>query len=320
MKTVFLDFSSLHPADLDTAALQTADNRITLWDDTDPEQLAERLATAEVAVVNKLSLGAAEFAAAPRLQLVCLAATGADNIDLDAARDHGIAVCNIRNYCTPAVVQHVFALILALTQQLPGYQQQVSAGAWQRSRHFCLLEPTIRELAGCTLGVIGYGTLGQAVASAAVGFGLQPITAATPWREQAPADIPRLPLETLLNTADIVSLHCPLTPDTEQLINASRLQLMRPDALLINTARGGLVDSAALLEALESKQLGGAGIDVLSEEPPVHGDPLLAASLPNLIVTPHIAWSTREARQRALDAIMHNIDAFAAGRSANRLV
>lgn len=320
MKIVFVDFASLHPADLCTEAIYATDDSIDLWDDSTPEQLAERIAEADVIVVNKIQLDESALVAAPRLRLICLAATGADNIDLNAARRRGIAVCNIRDYCTPAVVQHVFALILSLTQRLDAYRKQIHSGAWQRSRTFCLLDPPIRELAGQTLGIIGYGTLGRAVAGAATTFGLKVCAASRPGQPTTDNSVVRLPLQVLLQEADIISLHCPLTPATHHLINAASLREMQAHALLINTARGGLVDSAALADALQTGVIGGAGIDVLPEEPPVNGDPLLHSDPPNLIITPHIAWSTREARQRALDAILENISGFKSGDLRNCLV
>jgi glycerate dehydrogenase len=324
MKTVFLDFDSLRPADLDTSALDTHLGNVQIWADTKPGELGERLADAEVVVVNKIDLDAAALQSAANLKLICLAATGTDNIDLAAAQADNIAVCNIREYCTSSVVQHVFALVLALTQNLNSHRAAIEAGEWEKSRQFCLLDPPIRELQGKTIGLIGLGALGSGVAGVARAFGMRVIAARLPWHSTARASeagqsAPRLPLHDLLEQADIVSLHCPLTKDTRHLIDAAALDLMQRDALLINTARGGLVDSHALLEALRQEEIGGAGIDVLEQEPPVDGDPLLAVSLPNLIVTPHIAWSAREARQRALDEIVRNIQAFRSGEQRNRI-
>ena len=265
-------------------------------------------------ISNKVRLDAAAFAAAPQLRLVCVAATGTNNVDLDAAQRHGVTVCNVRGYATPAVVQHVYALILALTTRLPDYQRDVANGRWQASPYFCLLDHPIRELAGRTLGIVGYGELGSAVARVAAAFGMSVLIAQ---RAGSAAQAGRLALTELLPLVDILSLHCPLTPQTRGLIGAQELALMKPDALLINTARGGLVDEAALAAALRGGKLGGAGIDVLSEEPPRDNNPLLATDIPNLIVTPHIAWASREARQRVIDAIAANIRAFLAGTPVN---
>ena len=324
MKTVFLDFASLGPDDLDVSALDKALTDVTVWPESSAPEINERLATAEVAVVNKVRLDAATLKSLPNLKLVCLAATGTDNIDLEAAKDLGIAVANIRRYCTPSVVQHVFTLILALTQHLSVYQEAVSKGLWQNSDQFCLLDPPFRELQGKTMGIIGIGELGGGVAGVARAFGMRVIAARLPWRiRQTPGEsgqsAPRLPLHELLQQADIVSLHCPLTEETHQLIDAAALEQMKKDALLINTARGGLVDSRALVDALQNEEIGGAGIDVLPQEPPKADEPLLEVSLPNLIVTPHIAWSARESRQRALDEILENIVAFSNGAERNRV-
>ena len=324
MKTVFLDFDTLHPADLDTRELDELLTSAEFWPDSSTEQLNERLQSAEVVVVNKVHLNRETIAAASALRLICLAATGSDNVDLDAASEQGIAVCNIRDYCTPSVIQHVFALILTLTQKLDAYRERVNSGEWQTSGQFCLLDPPIRELHNQTIGLIGLGALGNGVAGVARAFGMRVIAARLPWRTDAASDEdgqnpPRLPLRELLQQSDIVSLHCPLNTDTQHIIDAGALDQMRHDALLINTARGGLVDSLALVSALANNDIAGAGIDVLIEEPPTSGDPLLKAELPNLIVTPHIAWSAREARQRALDQVLANIVAFTRNEQLNRL-
>jgi len=324
MKTVFLDFQSLRPEDLDTSALEEKLESIQVWQNTPQDSLVERLTQTQVAVINKVRIDTAAMRALPELKLICLAATGTDNVDLAAAKELGIAVTNIREYCTPSVVQHVFALILALTQNLSTYQSAIRAGAWQSSTQFCLLDPPIRELQGKTMGLIGLGALGSGVAGVARAFGMRVIAARLPWRSaQTPSgsgqSAPRLPLHELLQQSDIISLHCPLNDDTRHIIDGTALELMKRDALLINTARGGLVDSAALVAALEREEIGGAGIDVLEHEPPIDGDPLIDKTLPNLIVTPHIAWSAREARQRALDEILTNILAFQSGQQRNRV-
>jgi glycerate dehydrogenase len=325
MNIGFLDFDTLRPADLDTSQLEAQLEGLHFWPNSNQLELSERLKTLDVVIVNKARLNAGELRNAPQLKLICLAATGTDNVDITAARECGIAVCNIRDYCTPSVVQHVFSLILALTQNLDVYKQQLAAGDWQKSDNFCLLEPPIRELAGKTIGLVGLGALGSGVAAVARAFNMRVIAAQLPWRSTANASTtgqsaPRVPLEALFAQADIVSLHCPLTTDTQNIIDATALAAMKSDALLINTARGGLVDSEALLAALENNDIGGAGIDVLPQEPPVDGNVLLNANLENLIVTPHIAWSAREARQRALDEILENILAFQAGNERNRII
>jgi glycerate dehydrogenase len=323
IKTVFPDFATVSRGDLDLAALQRPELDLELHGLTRPEELPARLAGAEILITNKLRIGAAELAAAPRLKLVCLAATGVNNVDLDTARARGIGVCNITAYCTASVVQHTYALILALTHHLAGYQRLLQQGAWRDSPQFCLLDYPIRELAGRKLGIVGYGELGQGVARAAAAFGLEVLVSARPGGMAAgprPAEVRRLPFEAVLEQADILSLHCPLTEATRGLIDARALARMKPDALLINTARGALVDSAALAEALRAGRIGGAGIDVLPQEPPVDGDPLLDAEIPNLIITPHVAWAARESRQRALDEIAANIQSFLEGGRRGRVI
>ncbi|MCP3999875.1 MAG: D-2-hydroxyacid dehydrogenase [Gammaproteobacteria bacterium] len=325
MKTVFLDFSTLHPEDLDLDSLKKKLKDIQFWPTSNKDELKDRLKSPEVIVVNKLLVDETCLEQAPNLKLICLAATGTDNVDLDAAKERGIAVCNIREYCTPSVVQHVFALMLTLTQHLALYQARLNKGDWQHSENFCLLDPPIRELSGKTLGLIGLGALGSGVAGVARAFNMRVVAARLPWRTtSAPSvsgqSVPRLALHELLQQADIISLHCPLNEDTRHIIDSNALEQMKSDALLINTARGGLVDYQALLHALEQNEIGGAGIDVLEQEPPIDNHILLKANLANLIVTPHIAWSAREARQRAIDEIVSNILAFQAGEKRNRII
>jgi len=320
MKAVFLDFDTLGPDELDIAGLQSVLPGIELYAATPVDKIAERIRAANIVIVNKTPLSGELLAQASDLQLVCLAATGSDNVDLVSAREYGIKVCNIRDYCTPSVVQHVFALILELTQRLTSYRGLIDRGAWQLSEQFCMLDFSGRELQGKTLGVVGTGTLGRAVANVAAAFGMQVVAAQLPHRQPADGElIPRLEWRAFLQSCDVISLHCPLTVSTEKLIDKEALELIRYDALLINTARGGLIDSAALLSCLDAGELGGAGIDVLPEEPPVNDDPLLSKRLPNLIVTPHIAWAAKESRQRALDEIVENVRAFQAGSERNLL-
>ena len=261
----------------------------------------------------------------PKLKLIAIRSTGFNHIDLKECKKRGIAVCNIRGYCTPSVVQHVFALILALTHHLDEYRTLLNQGAWSESSQFCLLDLPIRELNGKTIGIVGLGSLGQGVANAAQAFGMTVVAAELPYETQpgnngdALADIRRLPFSELLNLADIISLHCPLNDKTRHLIDAQALRSMRSDALLINTARGGLVNSQALVDALRDSRIGGAGIDVLEQESPVDGDPLIETRLANLIVTPHIAWAAKESRQRALNEMLANIVAFESGEARNRV-
>jgi glycerate dehydrogenase len=317
MKSIFLDYAtvSFH-GDLDPASLHRAMPGLELRDHTPQQNVARAIAGAEVVLVNKLRLTREIIEGAPKLKLIALAATGTNNIDLDTARERGIAVCNLRDYCTASVVQHVFGVLLSLTHKLREYDALVRSGAWQRGEQFCLLDYPIRELTGRKLGIVGYGTLGRGVARAAQAFGLEVLVANRPGGERVPA---RLDLNELLPQVDVLSLHCPLSPATTGLIGARQLELMKPDAVLINTARGALIDSQALADALRAGRLGGAAIDVLPQEPPVDGNPLLADDIPNLIVTPHIAWAARDARQRCIDEMAANVEDFRRGGRRGRV-
>jgi len=318
MSAIFLDYAtvSFH-GDLDPAPLHRAMPGLELRDHTRQQDVGRAIAGMEVVLVNKLRITREVIEGAPDLQLIALAATGTNNIDLDAARERGVAVCNLRDYCTASVVQHVFGVLLLLTHKLREYDALVRSGAWQRGEQFCLLDYPIRELAGRKLGIVGYGALGKGVARAAQAFGLEVLIANRPGGERATG---RMDLHELLPQVDVLSLHCPLSPATTGLIGASELGLMKPDAVLINTARGALVDSQALADALHAGRLGGAAIDVLPQEPPVDGNPLLAGDIPNLIVTPHIAWAARDARQRCLDEMAANVEDFRRGGRRGRVV
>ncbi|SRR5579859_1088923 len=314
-KTVFLDYDTVSNGDLDTARLSAAAGVLALYE-SDEAKMAERIQDADIVLVNKLRLSRELLLGASRLKLIALAATGTNNVDLNAASTRGIAVCNVRAYCTASVVQHVWGLILSLTQHTQEFSRLTRNSAWTADREDVALSHPIRELQGRVFGVVGWGELGKGAARVAETFGMR--VAIANRRGAAPvAD--RLDLDELLATADVLSLHCPLTDSTRGLIGARELALMKPDALLINTARGALVDSAALAEALKSGRLAGAGIDVLPQEPPVNGDPLLG-KIPNLLVTPHIAWAAREARQRCLDEMAANIQDFRNGGRRGRVV
>jgi glycerate dehydrogenase len=249
-----------------------------------------------------------------KLKLVCIAATGTNNIDLDACRGRNITVCNVTGYATPSVVEHVYAQILTLMRRLYEYRMAIEEGRWQNTDDFCLLDFPIRELKGLTLGIIGYGELGRAVATMGKAFGMDILIAERPGSLLRPS---RIPLDEVLASSHVVSLHCPLTEQTRNLIGGRELGLMRRDAILVNTARGGIVDEAALLEAVRTGRIAGAAVDVLSEEPPHRGNPLLQISLPNLLVTPHIAWASINARQRLIDEIAGNIRAWLHGTPRN---
>ena len=288
------------------------------WQDhaaTGEDQVVERLAGATVAVTNKVPLRAAAIARLPDLKMVAVAATGTDNVDLAACRARGIVVSNIRDYSLVSVPEHCFALMLALRRQLRAYMADVEAGRWEASTRFCLLDHPIGDLAGSRLGIVGYGALGKKVALLGRAFGME--IAATSRSPLADAGVTQLPLDELLASADVVSLHLPLTEATRHLIGARELGLMQRHALLINTARGGLVDEAAPAAALLEGRIGGAGFDVLSQEPPLPDNPLLRLRLPNFILTPHVAWASGGAMQTLADMLVDNIEAWAAGRPRN---
>ena len=318
MKAAFLDYGTLGPG-VDTSPLDALVD-VTYFEYSPAEDIPARLSGAAIGIVNKARVDAATMDANPDLKLIVLAATGSDNVDLIAAKERGIAVSNIRNYCTPAVVQHAFALILALTRQLFGYQSIVDAGAWQRSNTFALFDYPIRDLTGKVLGIVGYGSLGRGVADIGRAIGMDVRIAARVGTDGSDAAEPRVQLDELVREADVLSLHCPLTDETRHLIGAEQLKAMKQDAILINTARGALIDSNALVDALRSGDIGGAGIDVLAKEPPPDDEPLLASDIPNLILTPHIAWTSAESRQTTLDQVAENVDDFLAGGDLRRLV
>lgn len=314
---MFLDYASLHPADLDLTALNGLAENWLFCENAKAEDVTAIIRDAEIVVTNKVVLDRRNLEAAAGLKLVCIAATGVNNIDLAAAGEQGIKVCNVPAYATPSVVQHVFSLLLALTTNHERYQQAVADGRWSRSPFFCLFDYPVRELQGLTMGIVGYGTLGRAVAAMAEAFGMKRLIARRNSEDKRPG---RIDLDDLLMQADVVSLHCPLTDETRNLIGERELAQMKNDAVLINTARGGLVDEHALLAALTAGRLGGAALDVLAIEPPPADYFLLREKLPNLIITPHVAWASRQSRQRLVDGIAENIRAFARGERRNRLV
>ncbi len=317
MQGVFLDLDSVHPADLDLSALKATLGDWRMHPSSAPGDTAGRIAAADVVVSNKVRLSRDAMANARGLKLVCVAATGTNNVDLDAARDLGVAVTNVTGYGTPSVVQHVFALVLALTTRLEEHRAAARDGTWAHSPHFCVLDFPVRELEGKTLGIVGYGELGRGVARVAEAFGMHVMVSGRPGQPPGPG---RAPLERVLAKADVLSLHVPLAENTRHLIGSRELSLMKSDALLINTARGGIVDERALWSALEAGTIGGAALDVLEQEPPLEQHPLLDVSHPRLIVTPHVAWAARESRQRLIDGVAANVRAFLQGEERNRVV
>jgi glycerate dehydrogenase len=328
MRAVFLDFGTVSHDDLDTTSLERVLPGITLHPTSSDAEVDERIAGCEFILTNKLTISRARMRAVPGLRFIGLTATGTNNVDLEAARELGIAVCNIRDYCTVSVVQHVLGVMLALTHRLREYGQAAVDGTWAGCEQFSVPGAPIRELSGKVLGIVGFGTLGRAVAKAAqAALGMRVLVAQRPGgsagRETDSTSIigpVRVTLDELLRSADVLSLHCPLTPATTGMIGKRELLLMKPEALLINTARGALLDLDALVAALRGGDLGGAAIDVLPQEPPLNGSPLLEPDIPNLIVTPHIAWAAFEARQRAVDELALNIEDFLRGGRRGRVV
>lgn len=315
-RAVFLDHSSLDLGDLDLSRLRGCFDDLQLYPATAPHEVVEHLQGAQVAISNKVHLDAATLAECPDLKLILVAATGTNNVDLQAARAQGIVVSNCQGYGTPSVAQHTLALLLALATRLPDYQQAVADGKWAQAKQFCLLDFPIVELEGKTLGLLGHGELGGAVARLAEAFGMRVLAGQLPGR---PARDDRLSLDELLPQVDALTLHCPLNDSTRHMLGAAQLALLKPGAFIVNTARGGLIDEQALADALRRGHLGGAATDVLSVEPPVHGNPLLEGDIPRLIVTPHSAWGAVEARQRIVGQLAENAQAFLQG-SPRRVV
>jgi glycerate dehydrogenase len=284
---------------------------------TREEETVARLLDATIAISSKIALRAATLAQLPKLKFIAVAGTGVDAFDLDYCAAKGIPVSNVAGYAQHTVPEHAFMLILALMRNLPAYQRDVRAGLWQKAQPFCHLGAPLSDLHGKTIGIIGEGAIGQGTARIARGFSMRVVFADHPQPKTPGLDY--VPLDALLAQSDVVTLHCPLTPATRGLIGEAQLRRMRPGALLINTARGGLVDEAALLAALRDGRIGGAALDVLSVEPPRNGNPLLDADLPNLIITPHVAWASREAMQAFAEQLVGNLEAFAAGAPRNRV-
>ena len=275
------------------------------------DEIVERLKDADIAIINKVPMRAETLKLLPKLKLIAVAATGTDIIDKAYCKANGITIVNIRNYAFNTVPEHVLALIFTLRRNLFAYTKDVQDGVWNKSSQFCFLTHPIRDVAGSTLGIVGYGALGKSIGKRAEALGMKVL----------PYDIFPQPglvdFDTILTQSDIITLHVPLTPETKNMIGAKELKKMKHSAILINTARGGLVDEAALVEALKTGTIAGAGFDVLTKEPPKEGNILLDATIPNLIVTPHVAWASKEAMQILADQLIDNIEAFVAGKPQN---
>ncbi|HWM31972.1 MAG TPA: D-2-hydroxyacid dehydrogenase [Methyloceanibacter sp.] len=276
-----------------------------------PEEIVDRLKDATIAIINKVPMRAETLKQLPKLKLIAVAATGTDVVDKTYCKEAGIAVVNIRNYAFNTVPEHVVALMFALRRNLLAYVEDVRAGRWGKVNQFCFFDHPIRDIAGSTMGVVGFGAIGRAVAKRAECLGMKVL----PYDI---VDVPgRVDFDTILRESDIITLHMPLTPETKNMIGAAEFKKMKPTAILINTARGGLVDEAALAEALKNGTIAGAGFDVLTKEPPKEGNILLDPTIPNLIVTPHVAWASQEAMQILADQLIDNIEAFVGGKPQN---
>ncbi len=283
-----------------------------------PDQVADLLWRASVAITNKAPITRQVLEACPKLRLIAVAATGTNNVDLEACRERGVAVCNIRGYAEHTVPEHVFMLLLTLRRNLLAWRDTLQKGGWQKAEQFCLFDHEIHDLHGSTLGLIGYGNIGAGVERLAQAFGMNVLIAEH--RNATEIRPGRVAFGEVLQRADQISLHTPLTEATRSLIGAREFGLMKRNAVLINTARGGVVDEAALISALKTRRIAGAGFDVLAVEPPAEGNPLLALNLPNFLLTPHVAWSSREAMQALADQLIDNIEAFVRGEDRNRVV
>ncbi len=282
---------------------------------TEAHETLERIRGADIVITNKVVISAQAFAENPQLKLVAVTATGVNNVDIEAAKQNGTAVCNIRAYGNESVAEHAFMMMITLMRNLPAYQRDVAAGLWENSPFFCHLGAPMRDLNGKTLAIFGRGNIGKTLATYAQAFKMNVVFA-----EHKNAQNVRdgyVSFDEAIRSADVVSLNCPLTPQTANMIGEAELQQMKPGTILINCGRGGLVDEAALVAALKYGQIGGAGFDVLTQEPPRDGNPLLKAQLPNLIVTPHIAWASQEAANRLFDILLDNINRFVAGNPQN---
>ena len=305
--------------DRDTLANRPFDfdfpHTLSSYGTTEAHETLERIRGADIVITNKVVISAQAFAENPQLKLVAVTATGVNNVDVEAAKQNGTAVCNIRAYGNESVAEHAFMMMITLMRNLPAYQRDVAAGLWENSPFFCHLGAPMRDLNGKTLAIFGRGNIGKTLATYAQAFKMNVVFA-----EHKNAQSVRdgyISFEEAIRSADVVSLNCPLTPQTANMIGEAELQQMKPGAILINCGRGGLVDEAALVAALKYGQIGGAGFDVLTQEPPRDGDPLLKARLPNLIVTPHIAWASQEAANRLFDILLDNINRFVAGNPQN---
>ena len=315
MQAVMLDAATLGPEDLDFNHLQAAVDGLRCYQHTQPDEVVERLANAHIALVNKVVLDAARLSQLPQLKHIIVLATGVNNIDLQAASKLGISVQNCRAYGVDSVAQHCLMMMLSLSTKMLNYRSAINNGDWSRSAQFCMLDYPIESLAGKTLGIVGYGDLGKGVANLAGAFGMTILIAARQGQEPSHG---RMALLKMLPQVDILSIHCPLTQTTTNLIDWPQLCALPNTALLINCARGGIVNEPALIRALDEGQIAGAGVDVLTKEPPPKDHPLLAVQRDNLIITPHTAWASRQARQAILNQAVENLMSLRPGQTVVR--
>ncbi|HFA48593.1 MAG TPA: D-2-hydroxyacid dehydrogenase [Bacteroidetes bacterium] len=313
-KIVILDAHTTNPGDLSWKPISQLGD-LKIYDRTSGNQIYQRARYAEVLIVNKVPLDQYYIGRLRKLKLICTLATGYNNIDVDAAAHFGVTVCNAVGYSTPSVAQHVFSLLLEMTNRVGLHSTDVRAGGWTKAPDWCYWKSPMTELAGKTMGIYGFGKIGQQVAQIALAFGMKVIANRKNMNQQPLPQIEYVSLERLFSESDVLSLHAPLTEENRGIVNAARLSKMKPSALLINTGRGGLVNELDLKNALLNGTIAGAGLDVLSQEPPPAGHPL--TGLPNCLVTPHHAWATRESRQRLIGIVAENIKAFLAGRPKN---
>lgn len=314
MKITVLDGYGLNPGDLSWDRIAEL-GELTVYDRTAPEETIERSKDSEILITNKTRLDAETISRLPKLKYIGVLATGYNVVDVEAARRHGVTVTNIPAYSTMSVAQQVFALILAITNRVEHYASENHRGRWSRNPDFCYWDTPLTELAGKNIGIVGLGNIGKAVARIALAFGMRVTASTSKKQEELPTGIEKKELREIFAESDIVTLHCPLTAETEKMVGTPTLSLMKPTAILINTGRGPLIDEEAVASALREGRLGGFGADVLSSEPPAEDNPLLTA--PNAYITPHIAWATREARERLMEIAVRNIEAFLEGKPEN---
>lgn len=318
LKIVVLDGYTLNPGDLSWKEMEAL-GEVRVYDRTEPGQVVQRASGAAVVLTNKTVVDGNALSQLPDLKYIGVLATGYNVVDLEAAHRRRITVTNIPAYSTDSVAQMVFAHLLNITQRVGHYAEEVAFGKWTAQADFCYWNTSLIELAGKTLGIVGLGHTGMATARIALAFGMKVLAYTSKSVAELPAGIEKADkIEAVFSNSDVVSLHCPLTRETQNLVNKDRLQLMKPEAILINTGRGGLVNEADLAEALKQGRLAGAGVDVLSSEPPVVGHPLVGVK--NCFITPHIAWATREARQRLMNQAVRNIEAFLVGQPINTII